>query len=95
MIFARYMICDLYPNVLRELHHEIIDLMLVRKRSGHELLLHTPLTPCHQLGTLGLYAEVPKSLKCVEPGVKWEKSNVQKPQALTTKVRIGFKLSFQ
>ena len=31
----------------------------------------------------------------MEPVVQWEKSNVQKIQGLTPKVRVRFKLSFQ
>ena len=92
--FARY-IYGLYPQFLLVLYRHVIELMWVWQRGVHELLLHAPLTPCHQFWTLRFYAELPKSFECMEPAVQWEKSNVQKTQGLTPKVRVRFKLSFQ
>ena len=77
------------------LPNKLINLLLVRKRLGHSLLLQAPLGPCNNLGALCLYVDIAKDLIDNEPAIEGDKRKVHKPKCFTPKVRLVTKLPLQ
>ena len=78
-----------------ELPKKLINLLLVRKGLGDSLFLHTPLSPCNNLGALCLNFETPYGLNRIEPGLEGDKSKVHIPKSFTPKVRFVTKFPLQ
>lgn len=83
------------PQALLKFNHNVIDPMWVKMGGDDELMLHTPLPPCHQLRALGFHADLPRVFVGMEPAVEREEGDAQEAQALAPKVGLGMELAFQ
>lgn len=84
-----------HSKILLQEKAKFIHLFWVWKSLGDAFLKHTPLEPCNQLGALCLYAEVSNGLIGQKPAVKCDKIDVYEPKALSPKISLVPKLSFQ
>lgn len=71
-----------------ELPKKLVNLLQVRKGLGDSLFLHTPLSPCNNLGVLCLNFETPYGLNRIEPGVEGDKSKVHIPKFFAPQSKV-------